>query len=155
MTPVRRQGRCINRYHSAPYTLEFSPHSCFLLVWIRSFCLPASRAPLYRGYNNNKKPLRIFESEIFHRFLLFQKISAKFFQILLFYFFLAKFGLSGGRFFNVFLVFAFKIPQKIFACGGLMDPGFYYFKKILHRSYTNIRFVFMRKLNNGICCRDL
>ena len=58
-----------------------------------------------------------------------KKCSAKLFLLLLFYFFLAKFGLSGGRFFNVFLVFVFKIPPKnrLLRVDG---PRFYYSKNL-------------------------
>ena len=87
--------------------------------------------------------LRIWELLIFRRFLLFSKILAKILTgfyysqkkfacgglLLLYFSQKGKFGLSDGRFFSKISVFALKYPKKIFACGGLADPGFYYSQK--------------------------
>ena len=67
--------------------------------------------------------------------------------LLLFYFSKnTKFGLSGGRFFNEIVVFALKNVQKVFACGGLPDLGFYYSPKNFACGVLLLFFIFQNLL---------
>ena len=54
---------------------------------------------------------------------------ARCYLVLLYFSQKAKFGLPGDRFFNEIAVFALKKPPKKFACGGLVNPGFFILQK--------------------------